>query len=98
MNKQMLDAIITAIIILFHDEITQNGLYVNYGYGNKFLISIISMKAANAAKRNNSMTVFDSKMAYIRNIVEKIYDLCQITLQIITKDGNLVIGFSFEEQ
>jgi hypothetical protein len=98
-NKQMLDAIISSIIVLFHDEFTQNGLYVNFGSTSKFIISIISINAAaEATKRNNSMTVFDAKMAYIRNIVEKIYDLCLITLQILDKDGNLVICFSFEEQ
>ena len=95
-NKQMLDAIISSILILFHDDFTQNGLYVNFLNTDKFTLSLISKDAyAQAAKRNNGITVIDAKMAYFLNIVNTIYDLCLITLQILSKDGNLVVGFSF---
>ena len=98
-NLQMLDAIISSIIILFQEEFTQNGLYVNFGSTSKFSISIISKNVAvESTKRNNGMTVFDAKIAYIQNIVTEIYDLCFITLQILSKGDNLVFGFSFEEQ
>lgn len=95
-NKQMLDAIISSILILFHDDLTQNGLYVTFLNTDKFTLSFISKAACSeAAKRNNGITVIDAKMAYILNIVNKIYNLCLITLQILNKDGNLVVGFSF---
>ena len=98
-NKQMLDAILSTIIILFQDEFTENGLYLSFTHGNRFLISIILPNAANTnAAKTNGTLILDAKMAFLRNLVEKIYDFCQITLQILNKDGNLVIGFSFEEQ
>jgi hypothetical protein len=98
-NKQMLDAILSSIIILFQDEFTEHGLYVNFGNDNKFMISIISPNAAkDNSSKSNGMTAFDAKITFIKNIVDKIFDLCQITLQVINKDSNLVIGFSFEEQ
>lgn len=98
-NKQMLDAIISSIIVLFQEEFDQHGFYVNFGYANRFIISIISPNAAKtAAKAGSGMTITETKMVFIKNIVSKIFDLCQITLQVISKDGNLVIGFSFEEQ
>ncbi len=97
-NIQMLEALLSSIFILFQDDFTQNGLYVNYLHTNKFTISIISKDASiEASKRNNGMTVFHAKMAYIKNLVDKISDLCLITLQILDKDGNLVVSFSFEE-
>ena len=95
-NKQMLDAIISSILILFHDDFTRNGLYVTFLNADKFTLSFISKAAfTETAIGNNGMTVIDAKMAYILNIVNKIYDLCLITLQILNKDGNLVVGFSF---
>jgi YesN/AraC family two-component response regulator len=95
-NKQMLDAIISSILILFHDDFTQNGLYMTFLNADKFTLSFISKDACTeAAKRNNGMTVTNAKMAYILNIVNKINDLCLITLQILNKDGNLVVAISF---
>lgn len=98
-NYQMLDAIISSILILFHDDFTQNRLHVNFLYNDKFTITFI-LKApdSEASKRNNGMTVFHAKKAFIKNIIGNICDLCLITLQILDKDGNLVVGFSFEEQ
>ena len=98
-NMQMLDALLSSIIILFQDEFTQNGLYLNFSYDNRFLISIISPNTVNKNVPNqNGTIIFDRKIAFIRNLVEKISSLCQITLQILNKDDNLIIGFSFEEQ
>ncbi len=99
-NLQMLEAIISSIIVLFHEEFTQHGLYVNFGYGNRFIISLISPNAAKAAaeEASDTTTCTDAKRVWIKNLLEKIFDLCKITFQIINKDGNLVIGFSFEEQ
>lgn len=95
-NKQMLDAFLSSIIILFHNEFTQNGLYVNFLNTDKFTLTIISKAAGSEpVKRNNTMAVIDAKMAYIQNIVNKTSDLCHITLQILSKDGNLVVAFSF---
>jgi len=98
-NRSMLDAILTALIILFHDELTENGLYVSYSNSNRFIISIITPNAekTHAFKKHGS-ALFNAKIVFIRNLVNKISDLCLITLQVLNKDGNLVIGFSFEEQ
>ena len=97
-NDTMLEAVISSILILFHDEFTQNGLYVNFKSTNKFTISIISRSLdSEAAPRNNDMTVFQTKMAYLKNIIGRICGLCHITLQILDKEDNLAIGFSFDE-
>ena len=99
LNKQMLDALLSSTFILFHDDFIENGLYLNLSYSNHFKISMISPNAAaKSALEHNGLLLFDAKMSFIRNLTEKIHDLCHITLQILNKDGNLVIGFSFEEQ
>lgn len=98
LNKQMLEAFLSAICILFNEEFTEHGLYIGFSYGSRFHFSIISQNAAEAANRTSRKVIFDAKMAFIRSLVEKLRDLCHITLQIINKDGNLVIGFSFEDQ
>lgn len=98
-NLQMLDAILSSIIILFQEEFTQNGLYVSFQTTGIFTLSLITKFTDTASPmRKNGMTIIDAKIAYIHNIVSKIYDLCFITLQILNKDGNLVVSFSFEEQ
>lgn len=97
-NLQMLDAILSSIIILFQEEFAQNGLTVSFQTTSKFTLSLITKVTASASpKRKNGLTVIDAKIASIHNIVSKIYDLCFITLQILNKDGNLVVSFSFEE-
>lgn len=94
----MLDALLSSIIILFHDEITENGLYVNFSSGSRLLISVVAPNTGHrSGLRNNGTAIFVAKIALIRNINDRISDLCQITLQIQGKDSNLVIGFSFEE-
>jgi YesN/AraC family two-component response regulator len=99
LNKQMLDALISSILILFYEDLTQNELYVNFMNTSKFTISFISKNAGlEASKRNNGITIFHAKMSYIKTIADAINDLCFITLQILDNDGNLVVGFSFEEQ
>ncbi len=95
----MLDAILSSIIIIFQEEFTQNGLYVSFQTTGIFTLSLITKFTDTASPmRKNVMTIIDAKIAYIHNIISRIYDLCFITLQILNKDGNLVVSFSFEEQ
>jgi YesN/AraC family two-component response regulator len=95
-NKAMLDALLSSLLVLFQDEFTQNGLYVNFFFTDKFTLSLISKHAMNETTvGNKGMTIIDTKAAYMQNIVNKISDLCLITLQILDKDGKLVVGFTF---
>ena len=97
LNQQMLEAFLASTIVLFHDEFSQHGLYLSFLHSNKFVLSLLSKNAADHTSQSNIPTVFDTKVAYLHSIYDKIRDMCQITLQIINKDGNLVIGFSLEE-
>jgi len=97
-NQQMLDAILSSVFILFREEFEMSGLYLNFVSGNNFTISIISPNVAIEKVLDlNVLTVLDTKILFLKNIVDKIFDLCHISMQLINKDGSLVVGFSFEE-
>lgn len=96
-NEPMLEATISCVIVLFHEEFTQNGLYVTFSYENRFIISLISPHMASGTEADDRMTETELNRLWINNLMEKIFDLCKIKLQIIRKEGNLIFAFLFEE-
>jgi len=98
-NIKMLEAALSTIMIVFNDEFKTYGFFSTIAIDNKLKFSIVSPNAysAQAIAAKKGLFDLDVKVDFVNSILEKVLQMCQITLHISKTNDSLAIRIIVEE-